>query len=296
MDPIRRTCTYISFILLLITGSIANASEPDSAKTSGQILRPLLSAYTFEAGSAGVTDTYLSSLRHSGIHLGLGYERMQAMKFDPQKWIMRLHGNLSVENTKNNPSRNATVWDIDFDIGWDMMFRFRTRTPVWSFTAGGTTDLSLGALYSTRNGNNPVSAKASWTIGATGAVILNTRIGRLPVCARYQLSMPLTGVFFSPDYGELYYEIYLGNHSGLAHAAWPGNFFRLDNRLSVDLRFGATIVRVGYSGRIFSSKASGLITRTSSHCLSLGFACEWLSLGTSRNRRLNDAQIISALY
>ena len=91
--------------------------------------------------------------------------------------------------------------------------------------------------------------------------------------------MPLTGMFFSPQYGELYYEIYLGNRSGLVRAAWPGNFLRLDNLLSADLHFGATTLRLGYRLDYSSSKASHIVTRRLSHCAVVGITCEWISLG-----------------
>ena len=105
------------------------------------------------------------------------------------------------------------------------------------------------------------------------------RLGSLPVTFRYRLRMPLTGMFFSPQYGELYYEIYLGNRSGLVRAAWPGNFLRLDNLLSADLHFGATTLRLGYRLDYSSSKASHIVTRRLSHCAVVGITCEWISLG-----------------
>lgn len=274
-------------MILCYTASLCRAQEHDT-------LRPVLSAYTMEIGSSHIADTYLSPLRHSGWNIALNYERMQAMRFDPERWVMDLEGRLALERTLNNPARNAPMWDIDFRLGWGMSRRFRLNQR-WSIHAGGFTDIEAGAIYKPRNSNNPVAAKAAWTVGATASAVLNATVFKLPVCLRYRVSMPLTGVFFSPDYGELYYEIYLGNHSGLAHCAWPGNYFRLDNLLAADLRFGSTILRVGYSGRYFSSKSQGLVTRKSSHCLVLGVCSEWISL-PSRKRNSETARIISALY
>lgn len=275
--------------ILILTACIGAMAAADSTT----VLRPVLSAWTLKAGSAHIAETYLSPLRYSGQGFGVDYERMQAMRFDPQRWVMDLRIGLDAAHT-SNPVRNASMWSVSLDAGWGMMRRFRLDGG-WSLYAGGTTDISFGALYNVRNGNNPVAAKASWTVGAMGAAAWNGRIGRLPVCLRYMVSMPLTGIFFSPQYGELYYEIYLGNHSGLVRAAWPGNFFRLDNLLCADLRFGATIVRVGYGPDIISSKASDIVTRNIRHMAVVGFTSEWLSLST-KPLHTDEAEIISALY
>lgn len=282
--------TRILTLLLLALGLYLPARGADSCAS---VVRPVLSAYTAHAGSAHVAETYLSPLRYSGQAFGLGYERMQAMKFNPERWVMDLR--VALEGTHTlNPTRNATIWGGDFEIGWGMMHRWRP-SPGWSLYLGGSTDIDGGLSYSERNSNNPVAARASWTVSVLGAAAWNGTVGRLPVCVRLQSRLPLTGVFFAPEYGELYYEIYLGNHHGLVRAAWPGNFFRLDNLLSADLRFGATIVRLGYRLDINSSKASDIVTRRISHCAVVGFASEWVSL-SSRRSNIMEARIISALY
>lgn len=257
-------------------------------------MRPVLSAYTVSAGGARVAETYLSPLHYSGWRVGLGYERMQAMRFDPDAWVMRLHGDISTERTLN-PAGSAVMWGLDIDMGWGMMRRWRFGCG-WSVYAGGATALTAGALYKPANSNNPVAAKAAWTIGPLVQLTYNGHMGRLPFCARYIAGMPLTGVFFGPQYGELYYEIYLGNHSHLAHGAWPGNYFRLDNTAGIDLRFGATILRLGYRCAVLSSEASGIVTFRVSHMAVVGVASEWVSLSARGDSRLNKARIISAMY
>ena len=68
--------------LLALTGVGTQAQEP---------IRPVLSAYTVEIGSSHIADTYLSPLKYSGGATALNYERMQAMEFTPEKWVMRLN-------------------------------------------------------------------------------------------------------------------------------------------------------------------------------------------------------------
>lgn len=259
------------------------------------LYRPVTAAYTFETGTSHISDTYLTPLKYKGLAFGLGYERMQAMKFSPDSWVMQLCGRLDV-NRAENPARNAAMWQLDLDLSWSMLHRWRIESlSGMQLYGGGMTMLDVGALYLARNGNNPVSAKAAWTVGLSAMAVYNFRISRLPVCLRYQAMLPVTGAFFSPDYGELYYEIYLGNHAGLAHAAWWGNYFRLNNLLTADLRLGATNLRLGYRADILSTKTNNIVSRDITHSFVIGVSGEWLSL--PRSGTLSPkAKIISAMY
>ncbi len=282
-------------ILKYLFPAILTAMAIFSAKAGDSIsvIRPVMSAYTVEAGSSHLTDTYLTPLKYTGWHAALDYERYQAMRFDPERWVMRLHGNLGIDRAAN-PSRNATMWSLMLSADWGMMRKFR---PVDNLTlaAGGSTGIDLGCLYNSRNGNNPASAKAAWTVNLTGYAAYKLRIGRLPVTLMYQPTLPVTGVFFSPDYGELYYEIYLGDHGGLVHGAWWGNYFSLDNRVIADLNLGATSLRVGYHGKVFSSKVNDITTNIFTHSFVIGVSCEWMSLNPRRPAS-RDARIINAIY
>lgn len=255
-------------------------------------VRPVLSAFTLEAGSAHIAETYLTPLRYSGWTLALGYERMQAMRFNPERWVMQLRGRAELDRTFN-PAHNACIWNVGLRLGWAMMHPWHL-SPALTLYGGGSTDLDAGVFYSDRNSNNPAAAKGAWTVGLQGAAVYSLHLKRLPVVLRYQADMPLTGIFFSPQYGELYYEIYLGNRSGLVRAAWPGNFFRLGNYLTADLRFGATTLRLGYRCNILSTKASDIVTRHITHTAVVGVTTDWISL--SAKRKIADAKIISAMY
>ena len=249
---------------------------------NSEVLRPVYAAYTLEAGSSHVAETYLSPLHYDGWTAALGYERAQAMKFAPEQWHMELGGHLALDRTLNRPARNVEEWRLNLELEWGMMHKWRMPEGV-SLLAGGFTRLDAGVFYLAKNSNNPAAAKASWTLGPRIGAIWTHRFGRLPVMLRYSADLPVAGVFFSPAYGELYYEIYLGNHSGLVRGAWPGNFFRFDNDLTVDLRFGATGLRVGYRACVFSSKASHIVTRTVSHTFIFGITGEWLSVNRDKS-------------
>lgn len=273
--------------------ALCAATSLFSAYGQSEVIRPVLSSYCLEVGGKSLTQTYLSPLKYSGLTLALDYERMQAMRFNSEKWVMKLDGRLSYDSGLN-PAGNARMYDISLRLGWSMAHRWRLSKG-FTVLAGGNTSITCGADYSPRNSNNPVAAKGAWTVGATGSLVWNGKFGRLPVCIRYQATLPVTGCFFCPEYGELYYEIYLGNRKGLAHGAWLGNYFNLDNLATIDLRFGNTILRAGYRCDVFSSKANDIVSRSTSHTFVLGIVSEWISIGTKK-LDVSDAKIISALY
>lgn len=285
---------YLSALLAaLCFCAAAHASvTPDSNLT---VLRPVASAYTVQAGASHLRDTYLTPVKYTGWSVSLDYERFQSMKFSPENWIMRLQGNISV-GAAENPSKSATMWSLDFTPSWAMMRRFKVdAAPGLAFAAGGIAKADLGVLYLARNSNNPASAKAAVTIGVTAMAVYNTNIGKLPVTLRYQPSLPVAGVFFAPDYDELYYEIWLGNHKNLCRCAWPGSYIDLENLITADLHFGSTSLRLGYRNRVFSTKAAGIVSRRVDHSFVIGISTEWLSL-RSTGKRMPDGRIISAFY
>lgn len=280
------TRLLLSILCVMLSAMAFAQDEPAT-------LRPVTSSYTYEIGGATLANTYLTPLKYKGWDMALNYERMQAMKFNPEKWVMRLTAGIDLNRT-DNPAKNATMWRLVADFSWGMTYRFKLPHNI-TLTGGGSTSLDLGCVYNARNGNNPVAVEAAWTVNLTGYASWNVKIGRLPVTLRYQPTIPLTGVFFSPDYGELFYEIYLGNHSGLAHCAWWGNYFRMENLVTADLHLGATALRVGFRNNILSTSINDITTRTITYSAVIGVTTEWISLNPSRKAD-TDARIISALY
>lgn len=276
------------YIILMICVS-AITSMVTMAQDSIPVMRPVTSSYMLEYGKSHIADTYLTPLHYRGAHTAFFYERDQAMRFNPQRWTMQLKIGLTYDHTKN-PAKNATMANGDLHASWAMMHRWTPGAGV-TLGLGGGTSLNAGALYLTRNGNNPASAKVGWTIDAKGYAAWSGRLVRLPLTVRYQSSLPLTGAFFSPDYGQLYYQIALGERDGLIHAAWPGNYFAWDNLLTVDLHFGATSLRIGYHNNTFSSKVNNIVSLDVTHAVVIGITTEWLSLSPTSDKI--DAKLIS---
>lgn len=285
---------FVTFALLLWSFMVSYSQNDTIFKAENlRPLRPVTSAYMLEMGSSSTADSYLSPITYRGWSAAFSYERLQAMKFNPEEWIMQLDARIELDRGRNHAD-NATTWRIDGNVNWGMLHRWNMY-PGLTLALGGSTGIDAGCIYNPRNSNNPASAKAAWTVNVTAFAAYNMKIGRLPMTFRYQPTLPLAGIFFSPEYDELYYEIYLGNHDGLVHFAWPGNRFALTNLVTADLHFGGTSLRVGYRGYCFSSKANNLVTNIYTHSFVIGISGEWLSL-SQRHTISRDARIISALF
>lgn len=224
---------FIAIICGLWT-TTACAALPDS------IVRPVNSHFTYDIGSSIIANTYLTPLKYTGWGMRIGYDRTQAMKFRPEHMVQRITAGIDLDRTLN-PAGNAKMWRLtgDFDYG----ITYRMRLPQNITVAGGlSTGIDLGVIYNTRNGNNPVAVEAAWTINITAALMWHHTLLGKKLLLTYRPTIPITGVFFSPDYGELFYEISLGDHSGLAHCAWWGNYFRMENLLTADISDRKSVV------------------------------------------------------
>ncbi len=241
-----------------------------------ETLRPVSTTWALSVGTSHLTDTYLSPLKYSGWSTAISYNRMQVLPWaNADSWISSLAIGADLDRALN-PAGNATMWGIMFHASWGTMKRWKLPYDI-SVAIGPAVNIEGGCLYNGRNGNNPASAKAAVTLDAIGFIAWNANIGKLPFTISYQPSMPVVGAFFSPRYDELYYEIYLGNHSNLAHAAWWGTRFKLDNLVALDLHLGSSSLRIGYDCSWMCSKVNNLTTRMITHRLLLGVTCDWLS-------------------
>lgn len=272
-------------LVLALWGSPC-ASAEDTAKP----LRPVVSSYMAMIGSGHLADTYLTPLKYNGTSTSFLYRRAQAMAFDPSHWTMQLSIGVDADFVKNQ-SKNTTMYAGAINASWGMLRCWKLPQHI-TLGAGPATSIDLGLIYLNRNSNNPVSAKAAWTVDAMAYASWSHTFWRLPVTFSYQGRLPVTGAFFAPDYGQLYYQIYLGDRDNLAHAAWWGNYFHLDNLVCADLHLGNTSLRLGYRCDVFSSKVNNIVSRRSTHMFVLGIATEWLSLRPG-SKRVAQASTIS---
>ena len=286
MNRLVRILLCLACLWASLLANADNSISADSLPT----LRPVTSSYSVEYGAASTLDTYLSPLRYQGSTITLNGSWLKAMRQNPRRLIMAFDASIGLES-QLSPARNSRLYDFSLDFSWSMMYRWR---PIEHFQVGvgGGAALNIGALYLARNSNNPVSARASVDITANAMASYSLHIGRLPVRLIDRVSMPVVGAFFSPEYGETYYEIYLGNHAGLAHCGWWGNHFRIDNLLAADISLGTVALRVGYHFDFSSGKVHDIVTRHTTHSLVIGLTHDSLNI-TGLDKSQN---IIPAIY
>lgn len=294
-NRIVRKLSGKAMALCVVAVFSAGVAYAQNDSTEVKIERPTISTFTAEVGSASILDTYLSPIRYHGVNLRLGYEGMKAMGFNPEKWVMQGVGAIEYANTKN-PAGNHTIHSLMVDGKWGMMHRWRNVVfDKLDILAGGSVQLRGGVLYCAHNSNNPVSAKIRLGLNATGMAIYNTKIGRLPVTLRYQATVSVVNAFFSLEYGESFYELYLGNTKGIVNFGWWKNRYDMENLVTADLHFGKTVLRLGYRNLIETSWIHNLNTQIYTHGFVIGISGEWLQLNPKKGLS-PKTKIISAMY
>lgn len=230
--------------------------------------RPIIGSYRIEIGKRFDFASYLSPFSYSGTNVALSGFWAKVMPRHPQSMAMTFDGRANFGNLLN-PAGTAREIDLHAQFRWGLEWQ-RRFAGQWLVSVGGNAGVYGGMVYLPRNGNNPAAAQFAIGIGAQAYASKLVRIGRLPVLISDRLALPLAGAFFCQQYGESYYEIYLGNRKGLAHFGWPGNRFGIDNLLMVTFDFGTTAMELGYRFSFQNEQANRLTTRFTSHSLVIG--------------------------
>lgn len=266
-------------LILTIIVTLINVCILQSAPTD---LRPVTARWSISAGSASIADTYLSPTVYDGWHTSIDYRRYQAMRINPHHLTQTLGGKIEV-NHVDNPTGTNTLWDANLHLHYGVLYRWRILTPGLTVGIGPAIGGRVGVTYNPRGGNNPAAAHAALTLDARALARYAFTIGKLPLAIDYTPTLPLTGAFFAPQYGQLYYEIYLGQRSHLAHAAWPGNYFALDGTLAAHITLGATTLSLGYSHSSLNTYANHITTRRTTHAITIGISADYISLSPRKN-------------
>lgn len=152
-------------------------------------------------------------------------------------------------------------WHYNFDITTDLNVRL-----------GGLADVALGGLYNTRNSNNPAQARASMNIDPSLLAVWHFKVKNKPFAMRYEASMPLLGIAFSPNYGQSYYEIFTrGNYDHNVVFLSPFSAVQFHQMFTLDFRLWHTTFTVGYLGDIRQMDANNLKYHQYSHNIVIGW-------------------------
>lgn len=279
----KKTALLVSIWIGILGGTISQESHFPIP------VSPVNQSTLFGIGKAFLNDTYLSPLRYDGISISLMHDRIRGTGYCNGNLLLQQQFLIQTAITQN-PTGSAS------EYYGNVQYRITGLYPVLAASGfrlfGGTGwDASLGGIYNVRNSNNPGSLKVSTNLSLSAMAIYKWKILTL----RWQLATPFAGVFFSPEYGHSYYEIFtVGNDKGTVHFGSFHNQWALRNYFSVDVPIHNITLRAGYLGDYYRTHVNELATRIVSHQFMIGLAVESLNFGGKKVR--NNPSFPSVYY
>lgn len=203
--------------------------------------------------------TYLSPLTYTGPGYGLSYEWRHAA------WLDKTVGMQARADFNYgyllSPAKNSRMYDLTLNLEWGVERLWKTQSG-FQFSGGATIGADGGVLYLPRNGNNPAQGLMWAGVSLTASAEYNKiKLCGKPLRISESIGIPSLGAFFCPAYGETYYEIYVGNHSGLAHFGWWGNRPQIKSRLRADWQLGRYALTLGFDYRFQGLECNNITTR-----------------------------------
>ena len=250
---------------------------------------PVNQATLLGIGKAFLNDTYLSPLKYSGISISLMHDRIRGTPYFSGNLLLQQQFLIQTAITKN-PTASASEYYGNLDYRLTGFYPLFVGSNL-RFYGGGGWEALLGGIYNMRNSNNPGSLKVATNINLSAMAIYNWKIFTF----RWQFTTPFAGMFFSPEYGHSYYEIFtLGNNKGTVHFGSFHNQQALRNYFSVDVPVHNVTLRAAYLGDYYDTQVNELVTRIVSHQFMIGLAVESLNFGGKKMR--NNPSLPSVYY
>jgi len=252
-------------------------------------LNPTNKATLFGIGASNMYDTYLSPIKYKGISLQLFHEQMKRTSWFGGKFTRQFSVGIEY-STGENMAKNAREYFFMADINWGGHYDLY-KTDKFRFSAGALWNISAGVLYNERNSNNPASARLRTNINLSAIAFYKWKIATF----RWQMDSPVIGLLFSPNFGQSYYEISLGNTVGTANFASLHNQRALRNYITVDFPVNKFIIRVGYLGEFYQTKVNHLQTHHYTNSFVIGLVSESINLNKKKIKNPN-VSVISSYY
>ncbi|MDR1743127.1 MAG: DUF3316 domain-containing protein [Dysgonamonadaceae bacterium] len=271
------------FVWFLFSTVVFSQQEPDSL-----CVKPVNRAILLGIGHASLTDTYLSPLEYNGMVWSLLYDQLNGSRFFNGKLLSQHRFQVDIASTRN-PAETSSEYSGMISYGITGFYPI-TQTSKLKVFGGPGWDIGIGGIYNIRNSNNPGSLKLSTNLNLSALALYNWK----KFTFRWQLETPFAGLFFSPDYGQSYYEIFsLGNDDGTVVWGSFHNQLGLRNYFTVDYPVGDFTIRTGYLGNYYRTNVNNLTSKTVSHQLMLGFAMESLNFG---GKKIKEHSWLKSVY
>ena len=219
-------------------------------------------------GQASLLDTYLSAETYTGYRIDYLSHIMRTK--EESRWMqLKIHqGNFTYAK---NRAKNAYEMEGMYQFEYGVFYQWQLFEKHLQLMTGGKMNLHAGALYNGRNGNNPMQAKLGVNIAPALILSYALKIQKVPLQLRYELSTPIVGMMFSPNYGQSYYEIFSrGDYDHNIVCTYLGNAPALKQLLTLDFTLWKTTFRVGYLGDYQQANVNNLKYHSYSNSLVIG--------------------------
>lgn len=267
-------------MLLLSLCAYGQDIPSEGARSKETANKEVLHSTLFGVGWSNVLDTYLSPYNYKGTDIRIQRETQRMTTL----WQGRVSNQSLIDFNaaiNKNHARNIDEYagGIRYSQGWHYNFMngnvvnpVEHSTSRWNLAAGLAASGYLGVIYIERAGNNPAQAKADLMIDASALATYDMVIANHHYLWRYQVTFPLIGIAFSPNYGQSYYEAFeLGHHDHNVLFAYPGNMPSMRHRLTLDIPIRRYTLRVGYAAQFNQSTFNHLKYHSWTHDLMIGF-------------------------
>lgn len=262
------TCRPLHDALLRVLWIVALSHLSVSAIAQGDAHRSTM----LGMGGTSVLDTYLSAEKYQGEQLRYTSAKLKPTRWDNIKQASLVEGIIdAVNNRANNNDELGGMFNAEYHLR-----RHWQLSPKFNIEAGGGVGLNVGFLYNTRNTNNPAQAYASLRLLPSAAATQQLSLFKRQLWLRYEISAPIVGLMFSPNYGQSYYEIFSrGNYDHNIVPTTIANAPSLRQMLTLDFplskRKPKSTLRIGYLGDYQQAKVNNLKQHRIAHLLIIGW-------------------------
>lgn len=252
----------LTLLLLMVSASLKAQKE---------------NASLISIGHADILDTYLSQEKATGLELRYNKERFNrklvacsdsdATRL--RKWSSFVSQEALVSKTGTRGNANSFLGALyNLRLGW----HYNIDPSPLNVRFGLLGDFTLGGLYNTRNSNNPAQLKLALSVDPSVMATWRFCVKGKPFALRYEASVPLLGIAFSPNYGQSYYEIFTrGNYDHNVVFTSPASGFQIQQQLLLDFRLWKTTFTIGYLNDIRQLSANSLKYHHYTHAVTIGW-------------------------
>lgn len=263
----KNRCKQVLVATLWLAISMTVIAQ-DDVKTSKNPVQTERSGM-LAVGHTSILDTYLSQETFQGTEIRYTAQSLRQRTNSKISRESSHHLLLSSAGTRGNNKSLLTAM-YNFKIGWYHGWELEGYDI--NVRIGGLADGTLGGSYNTRNSNNPAQARISLSVNPAIRTMWKFHVWKYPFKLNYEVSMPLIGLAFSPNYGQSYYEIFSeGNYDHNIVVVTPFKAPQLYQRLTLDFKLWRTTLSFGYMGDLRQMEANSLKYHQYTHAIVLGW-------------------------